>query len=344
MLKEFSELPTIKVIAKKAGLSVATVSRALNDDPKVTKETKQLVLKIADELNYRPNIIARNFAKKTSNIIGLILPDITDEFFSELIKGVDEVTYQHNYFTMVISSHRYFQLENTLNSVLRNGLLGGLILLVPNIDKNLRNILSETKIPFVIISGGMHSTDYDVVSVDNYQGAYDMTNYLIKKCGYKKIAHISGPKENDDAKIRVKAFIDACKENGISIQKNFLVEGDFTRETGVRLGMELMNLKNKPEVIFAANDMMALGCYDAAAKKGLSIPDDIAVVGFDNIFVSQYLNPPLTTVSAQIEDEGKKAAELLIDKIKNKNNSGLQPKKVKIATELIIRNSTKSIK
>lgn len=337
-------MPNIKEIARRAKVSVATVSRALNDDPKVTPETKKMVLKIADELNYRPNIVARNFAKKTSNIIGLILPDITDEFFSELIKGVDEVTYQHNYFTMVISSHRYLQLENTLNSILRNGLLGGLILLVPNIDRNLKQILSQTKIPFVIISGGMHTTDYDVVSVDNYQGAYDMTNYLIKKCGYKKIAHISGPGENDDAKIRVKAFKDACRENDITIPNTYLVEGDFTRDAGVRIGMELLNLKNKPEVIFAANDMMALGCYDAASKKGLSIPDDIAVVGFDNIFVSQYLNPPLTTVSAQIEDEGKKAAELLIEKIKNKNSSGNQPKKIKIATELVIRNSTKSIK
>lgn len=337
-------MPNIKEIARRAKVSIATVSRALNDDPKVTPETKKLVHKIANELNYRPNIIARNFAKKTSNIIGLILPDITDEFFSELIKGVDEVSYQHNFFTMVISSHRYLQLENTLNSVLRNGLLGGLILLVPNISVSLKNILSQTKIPFVIISGGANSSEYDVVAVDNYRGAYDMTTYLIKKCGYTKIAHISGPLENDDAKLRVKAFKDACRENDISISKNYIVEGDFTRESGLRLAMELMSLKNKPEVIFAANDMMALGCYDAASKKGISIPDDIGVVGFDDIFVSQYLNPPLTTVSAQIEDEGRKAAELLIDKIKSKSMVGNQSKKIKITTELVIRNSTKIIK
>lgn len=337
-------MPNIKEIARRAKVSTATVSRALNDDPKVTPETKKLVHKIANELNYRPNIIARNFAKKTSNIIGLILPDITDEFFSELIKGVDEVAYQHNFFTMVISSHRYLHLENTLNSVLRNGLLGGIILLVPNISNSLKNILLQTKIPFVIISGGSNSSDYDVVAVDNYQGAYDMTTYLIKKCGYTKIAHISGPTENDDAKLRIKAFKDACRENDISIPKNYLIEGDFTRESGLRMAMEIMSLKNKPEVIFAANDMMALGCYDAASKKGMSIPDDIGVVGFDDIFVSQYLSPPLTTVSAQIEDEGKRATELLIDKIKSKSMTGSHSKKIKIATELVIRNSTKTVK
>ncbi|MGQ9798179.1 MAG: LacI family DNA-binding transcriptional regulator [Ignavibacterium sp.] len=337
-------MPNIKEIARRAKVSTATVSRALNDDPKVTYETKKLVHKIANELNYRPNIVARNFVKKTSNIIGLILPDITDEFFSELIKGVDEVSYQHNFFTMVISSHRYLHLENTLNSVLRNGLLGGMILLVPNISISLKNILSQTKIPFVIISGGSNSSSFDVVSIDNYQGAYDMTTYLIKKCGYTKIAHISGPMENDDAKLRIKAFKDACRQNDVNIPKNYLVEGDFTRESGLRIAMEMMSLKNKPEVIFAANDMMALGCYDAALKKGMSIPDDIGVVGFDDIFVSKYLNPPLTTVSAKIEDEGKRAAELLIEKIKSKSVNSYQSKKIKIATELVIRNSTKIIK
>jgi DNA-binding LacI/PurR family transcriptional regulator len=177
---------TIKKIAEKAKVSIATVSRALNNDPKVTEATKNLILKVAEELKYSPNLAARNFAKKTSNIIGLILPDITDEFFSELIKGVDEVTYQHNFFTMVISTHRYLNLEDTLNSVIQNGLLGGLILLVPNVKKNIREILSKTNLPFVLISGGMSSSPYDNVSVDNYQGTYDMTNYLIKNVIIKK--------------------------------------------------------------------------------------------------------------------------------------------------------------
>jgi DNA-binding LacI/PurR family transcriptional regulator len=222
-----------------------------------------------------------------------------------------------------------------------------MILLVPNINKSLKKILSQTKIPFVIISGGLNSDEYDIVSVDNYQGTYDMTKYLIKKCGYKKIAHITGPSDNDDAKIRIKAFNDACRENGITVPKDYLVEGDFMRESGLKRGMELMSLKNIPEVIFAANDMMALGCYDAAAKKGLNIPEDIAVVGFDDIFVSQYLNPPLTTVRSQIEDEGKKAAELLLEKINALNSKSAVkhiPKKIKIATELVIRNSTKNCK
>lgn len=336
--------PTITQIAKKANVSIATVSRALNNDIRVTENTRKKILQISNELNYKPNMLARNFAKKTSNIIGLILPDISDQFFSELIKGVDKVTFQHNYYTMVISSHRYLQLEEALNSTLRNGLLGGMILLVAKISKELKSILKQTKIPFVLVSGGANSAEYDVVSVDNYKGAFNMTNYLIRQCGYKKIAHISGPNENEDAKMRIKAFLDANTENGIKVNKKFIVEGNFTRESGVQMGMQLMSLKNRPDVIFAANDMMALGCYDAAAKKGLTIPDDIAIAGFDDIFVSQYLNPPLTTVSAKIEDEGKHAAELLIEKIQNSSSNKTSAQKVKINTELVIRNSTKIIK
>lgn len=329
--------PTIKEIAKKANVSIATVSRALNNDKRVTDETRNLIHSIAEELNYKPNILARNFVRKKSNIIGLILPDIFDEFFTEIIKGVDEVTFQHGVYTMVASSHKFRSLEESLASLLRNGLVGGLILLIPSLSKEIKSILDQTKMPFVLISGGVHSSIYDVVSIDNYQGAYDMTNYLIKKRGYTKIAHITGPKDNDDSKLREKGFIDACSENQITVRKNFLVRGDFTRESGIKLGMDLLSLKNGPQVIFAANDMMALGCYDAAQKKGLSIPEDIAVVGFDDIFVSQYLNPSLTTVRVQIEEVGKSAATLLMSRMYD--DSKKPGERVKINTELVIRES-----
>lgn len=333
---------TIKEIAKRANVSIATVSRALNDSPKVTEQTKQIIQKIADELNYKPNLLARNFVKKTSNVIGVILPDIADEFFSELIKGIDEVCYANNFYTMVLSTHKYRTLEETLNSILRSGLLGGIIILIPGFTDNIKTLLSFTKIPIVLIGGGLKNGLYDIVSIDNYQGMYDLTKYLITKCGYKKFVHLSGPNDNDDAIIRTNAFKEACNEFSIPKSNQMIVEGDFTRGGGALLGYEIMNLKNKPEIIVAANDMMAWGCYDAAKKKGLSIPDDIAVTGFDDILLSQYLTPPLTTVRVQIEEEGKRAAELLMNKINNKNQKN-KIEKIKIPIELVIRNSIKPI-
>lgn len=333
----------IKDIAKKANVSTATVSRALNNDAKVIPETRDKILKIAEELNYKPNLLARNFVKKTSNIIGLILPDIADEFFSELIKGIDEVCYENNFFTMVISTHKYRTLEDTLNSLLRSGLLRGIIILIPNFSNEIKNLLSNSKIPVVLIGGASKNINYDIISIDNYQGMYDLTKYVIKKCGYSKLAHLSGPHDNDDALIRIEAFKDACKEFKLPSQNYIIVEGDFTRGSGALLGMEIMSLKNAPEIIISANDMMALGCYDAAQKKGISIPDDIAITGFDDIFLSQYLSPSLTTVKVQIEKEGRQAAELLMNKINNyeRNKS---PIRITIPTELALRNSIKIIK
>lgn len=328
--------PTIKQIAKKANVSIATVSRALNDDVRVTDETKAKVLRISNELNYKPNLVARNFVKRTSYAIGLILPDISDEFFTDIIRGVDEITYKNGYYTMVASSHKHRTLADSITTFSQTGLVGGVILLMSTMTDDLINILNHTTIPVVIIGGGKQKHDFDTVSIDNYQGAFNATEYLIKKKKFKKIAHITGPAENYDAFLRKKGFTDACKKNGISINKSFIIDGNYTIDSGYHAFIQLYGLPEKPEAIFAANDMMALGCYDAANYFNVKIPDDIGLVGFDDIFMSKYINPSLTTVRVQIEEVGKVAAKLLIERLNNSN--GKSHSSIKIPTELIIRN------
>ena len=330
-------IPTIKQIAKKANVSIATVSRALNDDVRVTDETKAKVLRISNELNYKPNLIARNFVKRTSYAIGLILPDISDEFFTDIIRGVDEITYKNGYYTMVASSHKHRTLADSITTFSQTGLVGGVILLMSAMTDDLINILNHTTIPVVIIGGGKQKHDFDIVSIDNYQGAFNATEYLIKKKKFKKIAHITGPAENYDSFLRKKGFIDACKKNGISINKSFIVDGNYTIDSGYHAFIQLYGLPEKPQAIFAANDMMALGCYDAANYFNVKIPDDIGLIGFDDIFMSKYINPSLTTVRVQIEEVGKVAAKLLIERLNNSN--GKSHSSIKIPTELIIRNS-----
>jgi LacI family transcriptional regulator len=161
-----------------------------------------------------------------------------------------------------------------------------------------------------------------------------MTTYLIKIRQYDFIAHISGPKENDDAVLRRQGFIDACKKYRV---KYLIEKGDFSREGGYESCKRLMNHSNRPRVIFAANDMMAIGCYDFIKESNLKIPEEVGVVGFDDIFVSQYLNPPLSTVRVNIEEVGKKAAELLLKKIQS--NNGIQASVINIPTDLVIRES-----
>ena len=325
---------TIKEIAAKAKVSIATVSRALNDSERVTKETRKQILKIAKILEYRPNILARNFAQKKSNLIGLILPEISDEYFTEIIKGVDEIAFSQNQYTVVASSHKYKSLKDEVVTFIKNGLLSGLILLASNLDDELVSILSKSHLPVVLINSNNKNKKFDRIAIGDYQGSFSMTTYLIKKKHYNLLAHITGPSDNDDTLLRRNGFIDACKK----FEAKYIIEiGDFSRESGFNACKKLLNFKNRPQVIFAANDMMAIGCYDYIKQINLQIPKDIGVVGFDDVFVSQYLNPPLTTVQVNIEEVGKKAAELLLKKIQS--NNGTHSSVINISTELVIRES-----
>ena len=326
--------PTIKEIAARAHVSIATVSRVMNKDPRVTEETREHILKIAEKFEYRPNILARNFAQKKSNLIGLILPEISDEYFTEVIKGVDEIAFSQNLYTVVASSHKYKSLKEEVVTFIKSGLLSGLILLVSNLNDELSSILSKSHLPVVIINSNSKNKKFDRIGIDDYYGSFSMTTHLIKKKHYNFLSHITGPLDNDDAGLRRNGFIDACKKYGV---KYIIEKGDYSREAGFNACKKLMNLKSRPQVIFAANDMMAIGCYDFIKQLKLQIPQDIGVVGFDDIFVSQYLNPPLTTVHVNIDEVGKRAAELLLNKIQSSNN--IPASVVHIPTELILRES-----
>lgn len=326
---------TIKEIAKKSGYSIATVSRALRDDPKVKEETKKIVKEVARQLNYNPNILARIFVKKSSNIIGLALPEITTESFSEIIRGVDEFFIERNYFTLVSSSHYHINAIQTVSNLVSTGLLGGIIILVPYLPKELKKILIENNIPFVIITGDTNIGDYDIVSVDNFYAAYSITEYLIKK-GYKKIAHLAGPPENADAKTRLEGYKSALNNYKIPYKDEYIFYGDFRLKSGIKGFEHFMKLKKPPEAIFCCNDMMALGCYEKAAEMKIKIPKDVGIVGIDNTLFSRFLNPPLTTVEIPAHELGTKAAELLFLKINKKINS---PQKIKIVPKIITRES-----
>ena len=330
---------TIKELALKCGVSTATVSRAMNDDPSVKKVTKDKVLSFAKKLNYNPNLLARSFVTKKSNIIGLVMPDIYGEFFMEVIHGVDEVCYLNKYYTMVASSHGKRSTAEAIVDFMSRGIVGGIILMTPSIDDEIRKILQLNHLPIVVISGKRDFDRCDSISIDNYNGAYYLIDYLINTKKVKKIAHISGPLDNNDAVQRQRGYWNALEDNGIKINKNWIVEGDFTTVGGQSASSKLLKMQDRPEVIFAANDMTAIGCYLTARDLRLKIPVDFGVVGFDDIFVSQFLNPRLTTAHIPIYDMGKEAATTLIKRMikseKNKFQHIIMP------TELIIGGSVK---
>lgn len=323
---------TIKEIAKKAKVSIATVSRALNDDSKVKPETKSLIKAIAEELDYNPNILARNFVKQKSNIIGLVLPDIFDEFFTEIIKGVEQYCFKEGYYTMVTSSHSKRTTVESIINFMTTGLVGGIILMAPAIGDNIADIIKKSTVPFVVINGKKELSNVDSINVDNYQGAFKITEYLIKK-GYKKIAHLTGAANNVDALERLRGYTDALKKHNIKLNKSWIVEGAFTIDSGVEGFNKIISLKNRPEVIFAANDMMAVGCYNAARKAGIKIPSEIGIAGFDDIFISGYLTPRLTTIKVPIYEIGANAAKLILKRINKGKN--LKTQHIQISVSLV---------
>jgi DNA-binding LacI/PurR family transcriptional regulator len=328
---------TIKEIAKRARVSIATVSRALNDDERVTEETKKLINSISNQLNYHPNILARNFVKKKSNIIGLILPEISDEYFTEIIQGIDEITFSFGYYTMVVSSHKNKTIVESISTLIGSGMIGGLMVLVPFFTEEIKNVLSKPHIPVIHICGDSSIKKFDTISIDDYQGSFDLTNYLICSKGYKKFSYISGPLNNIDAILRKKGFQDACRKNNINVEKKWIKEGDFTRQCGETLCREILQENKKPEIIVAANDMMAVGCYNVIKAHKLKIPADIAVTGFDDILLARCVEPGLTTVRANIEEVSKTAATMLMNKMKKQLKE--EPQHIRIITELVIRKS-----
>jgi DNA-binding LacI/PurR family transcriptional regulator len=332
---------TIKEIAEKANVSIATVSRAINNDVKVKDTTKDLILNLAKEFNYKPNVLARNFVKKKTYTIGLILPEVVDEFFTEIIRGVDSIAYAGGYNVMVAGTHSERTMAESFSNFMGKGVADGIILMAPSLNDQLKDLLIKNITPTVLINSKVELENYNTVGVDNFQGAYSIIEYLIKSLNYKKIAHIAGPDANNDAIQRREAYKKALKNNNIELNHQWLVNSDFTIKGGEYACRRLLSLLDKPQVIFAANDMMTVGCYKAISSFGLKIPDDIGVVGFDDIFISQFLTPRLTTVHVPIFELGKTAAELLLKKIDNPEIN--ECNHIRITTGIVIGKSCRQI-
>lgn len=328
---------TIKEIAKRANVSIATVSRALNNLDTVKPETKAAILSIAEQLNYIPNVGARNLVKQKTNIIGFVLPEIQGEFYTEIIRGIDEYVYNAGYHMIVASSHSQRSIVESLVNFMKRSFVDGVILMAPSINERVREVLTGSAVPVVVISGKNEVDFIDTVSIDNFQGAYSIVNLLIKNYGYRKIAIIKGPSTNNDALERYEGYVKALSDNKIKLNHKWIVEGNFTQRSGEIACSRILTLRDRPEAIFACNDMMAMGCYKVINSLGFSIPEDIGVVGFDHVLLSDVVLPRLTTVHVPKMELGQEAARLLLEKIDK--NPDKTPEHIKISTGIIIGES-----
>jgi len=304
-------------IAEICGVSIATVSRVLNNSGPVKESTRARILQIAQELNYKPNSNARSLSRKRTDTIGVILPELVDEFFMGVIQGINEVANRHQRYIMLSSSHSQRDELETMLEFMNSGRVDGVILMAPALHHTMKTILKSNTRPLVLLNCRPGIPGVVSINFDNFQGAKVATEHLIQH-GYQKIAMITGPEINNDARERLRGFQSALKENNINLPESFIVPGEFNIESGYYGFMRLMSLPEKPRAIFAANDMMVLGAYEAAKSLKLRIPDDIAIAGFDDIFLGRLLNPRLTTVHAPIVEMGRAAMRQMLKMVDQK--------------------------
>jgi LacI family transcriptional regulator len=297
---------TIKDVARVAGVSVASVSRALNGHESVTEGTRERILKAAGELRYVPHAGARSLITRRTDTVGVLLPDLHGEFFSELIRGMDSAARASGRHLLISSSHGSAS-EATLALRTLQGRVDGLLVMSPHADTRMLAANLPPTLPTVLMNTRIAGGDYAALSVDNYGGATAMMRHLVGS-GYRHIAFISGPAQNFDADERLRGYRDALAHSGGT---ETILGGDFSEASGYRAGLDICARRERPDAIFAANDMMALGCLFALTEHGLRVPDDIALAGFDDIPIARFVTPPLTTVRVRIADLGRLAFERL---------------------------------
>ena len=299
---------TIKDVAREAGVSVASVSRALNGSGGVTQQTESRIREVAARLRYVPHSAARSLITRRTHTIGALLPDLYGEFFSELIRGIDLAARARGLHLLVSSAHDGVEEAAAALRAMR-GRVDGMLILSSRADLDFLQANLPDTLPAVLLNSGVRSRHYSVLNIDNEGGARAMVRHLVQ-AGHRDIAFIAGPADNFDAQQREHGFRQAMAELAPAGRVQVL-PGDFTEQAGHRAGRALAAQAERPQAVFAGNDMMAVGCLTALKEAGLSVPGDIAVAGFDDIPIARYVTPTLTTVRVSIVDLGRSALERL---------------------------------
>jgi len=324
----------MKDVAKMAGVSTSTVSRVLTRPEVVQKETRDKVMTAVDALNYKPNLVARQFRRNETKIILVVVPNITEQFFSKILKGIDDVASKNGYKVLLCDTANSIDKEMEYINLLHQKQVDGMILLTARIDKEKLLSLAD-QFPVVLACEYVDVVKIPTVSINNVSSARRITEHLIT-LGHQNIAHITGCIEGIVSRDRVEGYMQALSLHNINFNEAYVVEGDATIQSGYNQMKNLLNFENRPTALFAHNDEMAIGAISAVKEEGLKVPDDIAVVGFDDLEISRIVEPQLTTINQPRFEIGKKAMELLLMRIRGES---IKVEKFIMDYELIIRDS-----
>ncbi|MEQ6376276.1 LacI family DNA-binding transcriptional regulator [Bacillaceae bacterium S4-13-56] len=312
---------TIKDVAKKANVSIATVSRIVNNKQGYSKETEEKVLKVIEELGYHPNSIARGLINKRTHTIGVLVPKLSSMLMNEFIRGIEDTTHQCG--SSVIVCHTESNGQKTLQylHLLHEKQVDGIVFTSELLKEEYYQFVNKMEIPMVLLSTESYDFSVPYVKVNDQHAAYTATEYLIKK-GHKKIRMISGNKEDIIAGIpRINGFLQAMNHYGIPVSKDDVFsDGGFSFEDGVNCFRQLIQDAPDTTAVFAASDEIALGLISAAYQMNINIPDQISVIGYDNLSIAEMSIPPLTSVAQPLYEMGKKATEMVFEMIDTKRN------------------------
>jgi len=334
-------MATIKDVARLANVSITTVSRVINNKSEgVSEETRQRVLQVMENLNYQPNRVARGLVTRRTNTLGLILPDITNPFFPEIARAVEDTANKHGYNIILCNTDDRSDKEELYIRVLKSKCVDGIVFTSSTtpVFRHVRQ-LRHYKMPFVLLDRYFYDEQLPGVYTDGCQGMHEITRFVLEM-GHREIAYIGGPNEAPNSMYRYAGFERALKDFGLALDKELIVEGNYKISGGREGVLELLGRGRDFTAVVCANDLMAVGAMEELKGAGFRIPEDVSVTGFDDIPMAKYVEPKLTTVAQPCYQMGEMATELLIKLIEEKP---IEDVVITLKPRLIIRDSVKRV-
>ncbi|AJR08966.1 LacI family DNA-binding transcriptional regulator [Photobacterium gaetbulicola] len=333
-------MATIKDVARMAGVSTTTVSHVINKTRFVAEATQKKVLAAVEELNYAPSAVARSLKCNTTRTIGMLVTKSTNPFFAEVVHGVEEFCYGAGYTLILCNTEGNLSKQRDYLRMLAEKRVDGLLVMCSDLDEQLLELLERQKeTPMVIMDWGPESPHTDKIQDNAELGGYVATKFFIEH-GHKTIGCLTGHSEKTACRERLKGYRKAMAEAGLEVKEEWILEGDFECESAVAAAKQFIAMEERPTAIFCFNDIMAMAMISTFQQAGINVPEDISIVGYDNIDLAPYFSPPLTTIHQPKRRLGKSAVEILMQRVKDKEHA---PQVFEMIPELVIRKSVKKL-
>jgi len=331
----YQTIATIKDVAQRAGVSPTTVSHVINETRFVSEELRVRVLEAMEELNYQRSAVARSLRRKETQTIGMMVPDSSNPFFAEVARGIEDTSFSQGYSVILCNSDGDMEKEQFYINVLVEKRVDGIIFVAAGGSAQHIRSLLERDMPLVVVDREIAGVEVDSVLTDNLHGGYLATKHLIE-LGHRRIGCITGPSDLTPSAERVLGYKRALTEHNLAVDENLIRKGNFHYESGHKAVLEFLTMDDPPTAIFACNDLMAVGAISGARKQSWRVPEDLAIVGFDDIALASFANPPLTTIAQPKYEMGTLAVQMLMERIKDKT---IPPRRRLLETTLVVRES-----